>query len=185
MGVREIDRFPEQWRMDVRDLHRRLIPAPTPRERGRWHALWLLVQGWTASAAAEALERDPHTIGRWAAVFGEGGPGALIFEQSGGAPTVLGERQQAELRAVQQPPAIVGTELANWNWKVSAAVCPGERFGISLCRSSCLNCLHRLGFVLKRPRKRLVKADEVKREAFGIRRPVGRGGAHWQQDILR
>ena len=26
--------------------------------------------------------------------------------------------------------------------------------------------LHRLGFVLKRPRKRLVKADEAKREAF-------------------
>ena len=42
MGVREIDRFLEQWQMDVRDLHRRLIPAPTPRERGRWHALRLV-----------------------------------------------------------------------------------------------------------------------------------------------
>ena len=40
------------------------------------------------------------------------------------------------------------------------------RFGISLSRSSCLNYLHRLGFVLKRPKKRLVKADEAKREAF-------------------
>ena len=30
--------------------------------------------------------RDPHTIGRWAAAFGEGGPAALIFEQSGGSP---------------------------------------------------------------------------------------------------
>ena len=35
---------------------------------------------------AEALERDAHTIGRWAAALGEGGPGALIFEQSGGSP---------------------------------------------------------------------------------------------------
>ena len=35
----------------------------------------------TAAATAEALERDPHTIGRWAAAFGEGGPAALIFEQ--------------------------------------------------------------------------------------------------------
>ena len=41
-----------------------------------------------------------------------------------------------------------------------------ERFGISLSRSSCLNYLHRLGFVLKRPKKRLVKADAAKREAF-------------------
>jgi hypothetical protein len=33
-----------------------------------------------------------------------------------------------------------------------------------LSRSSCLNYLHRLGFVLKRPKKRLVKADPEKRE---------------------
>ena len=30
MGVRQIDRFLEQWQMDVRDLHRRLILATTP-----------------------------------------------------------------------------------------------------------------------------------------------------------
>ena len=41
------------------------ILAPTPRERERWYAVWLLAQGWTAAATAEALERDPHTIGRW------------------------------------------------------------------------------------------------------------------------
>ena len=41
-----------------------------------------------------------------------------------------------------------------------------ERFSIGLSRSSCLNYLYRLGFVLKRPKKRLVKADEAKREAF-------------------
>ena len=72
--------------MDARDLHRRLILAPTPRERERWHAIWLLALGWTASAIAEALERDPHTIGRWASAFGDGGPAALIFEQTGGSP---------------------------------------------------------------------------------------------------
>ena len=41
-----------------------------------------------------------------------------------------------------------------------------ERFGISLSRSSCMNYLHRLGFSFKRPKKRLVKADETRREAF-------------------
>ena len=84
MGVREMDRFLEQWQMGIRDLHRRTILSPTPRER--WYALWLLAQGWTASSTAETLERDPHTIGRWAAAFGEGGPAALIFEQTGGSP---------------------------------------------------------------------------------------------------
>ena len=41
-----------------------------------------------------------------------------------------------------------------------------ERFGVSLSRSSCLNYLHRLGFAFKRPKKRLLKADAEKREAF-------------------
>ena len=42
----------------------------------------------------------------------------------------------------------------------------GDRFSIGLSRSSCLNWLHRLGFALKRPKERLLKADEAKREAF-------------------
>ena len=41
-----------------------------------------------------------------------------------------------------------------------------ERFSISLSRSTCLNYLHRLGFAFKRPKKRLLKADAEKREAF-------------------
>ena len=86
MGVREIERFLEQWQMDARDLRRRMILAPTPPERERWYVMLLLAQGWTASATAEALERDPHTIGRWLSAFGQGGPVALIFEQSGGVP---------------------------------------------------------------------------------------------------
>ena len=90
MGVREIDRFLEQWQMGVRDLHRRTILSPTPRERERW--------------------------------------------------------------------------------------------GVRLGRSSCLNYLHRLGFAFKRPKKRLLKADAAKREAFvveyaALRDKAGRSGA--------
>ena len=86
MGVREIDRSLEQWQMGVKNLRRRMILAPTPREGERWYAILLLAQGLTAAATAEALEGDPHTIGRWASAFGEGGPAALIFEQTGGSP---------------------------------------------------------------------------------------------------
>lgn len=91
MGVRDMDRILQQWEMDARGLHRRLIMAPTPgtlrqAQEERWHALLLVAQGWAASATAEALERDPHTIGRWVSAFGEGGPAALIFEQTGGSP---------------------------------------------------------------------------------------------------
>jgi transposase len=67
--------------------------------------------------------------------------------------------------AIQAPPREAGIELADWNWKVVREFSE-EHFGQKLTRSSCLNYLHRLGFVLKRPKKRLLKADALKREAF-------------------
>ena len=66
---------------------------------------------------------------------------------------------------MQELPEQVGVELANWYWK-GVRQFVSERFGIELSRSSCLNYLHRLGFVLRHPKKRLLKADEAKREAF-------------------
>ena len=66
---------------------------------------------------------------------------------------------------MQGLPATAGIELANWYWKAVRQFV-SERFGLSLCRSSCLNYLHRLGFSFKRPKKRLVKAKEAKRETF-------------------
>ena len=62
MGV---DRSLEQWQMGVKDLRRRMILAPTPRERER-------------SAAGPRLDGSGH---------GEGaGVKDLIFEQTGGSP---------------------------------------------------------------------------------------------------
>ena len=93
-----------------------------------------------------------------------------------GFPPALGERQQGELRAaVQELPEQAGIELANWNWRVVHRFV-SERFGVCLCRSSCLNWLHRLGFAFKRPKKRLLKADESKRGAF-----VAEYAALWEE----
>ena len=67
--------------------------------------------------------------------------------------------------AVQAPPREAGIDLANWNWKVVREFVQ-QHFGRRLSRSSCLNYPHRLGFVLKRPKKRLLKANAAVREAF-------------------
>ncbi len=73
---------------------------------------------------------------------------------------------QAGLKvAVQAAPAEVGIALANWSWKVVRQLIE-DRCGVRLCRSACTRYLHRLSFVYKRPKKRLLKADEEKRAAF-------------------
>ena len=81
-------------------------------------------------------------------------------------PPALDVEQRGELKsAVQQLPSQAGINLSNWNWKAVRQFVR-DRFGLALSRSSCLNYLHRLGFVLKHPKKRLVKADPVRRAAF-------------------
>ena len=67
--------------------------------------------------------------------------------------------------AVQATPTEVGIDLASWNWKVVRQFIE-VRCGVRLSRATCLRYLHRLGFVCKRPKKRLLKADAAKRAAF-------------------
>ncbi len=75
MGMRGIRPDLEGWQLDLASVRSRMYLAPTPRERERWHALWLLCRGLTASGTAQALGRDVthRQMGRR---FGEGGPAA-------------------------------------------------------------------------------------------------------------
>ena len=66
---------------------------------------------------------------------------------------------------MQAAPSVAGLDLANWNWK-GVRQFVQKRFSRMLSSRSCLNYLHRLGFVVKRPKKRLLKADAEKRAAF-------------------
>ena len=90
----EIGALLKQWQLDIRAVREQMYRAPTPRERERWHALWLLAQGWSAAQIAEALERDAHTVGDWLADFKRVGPAGLAFEQTGGSPPPLKRRNK-------------------------------------------------------------------------------------------
>ena len=101
----------------------------------------------------------------WAKAFAEGGPKALVFEQTGGSPALDVEQRGELMSAVEELPSQAGIGRSNSNWQAVREFVE-QRFGLPLSRSSCLNypvsstiqALHRSGFVLKRPRKRLVKA---------------------------
>jgi transposase len=84
----------ERWNLDVKAVRERMYRALTPRERERWHALWLLARGWSATQVAEALERDAHTVGNWVERFRQEGPAGLAFEQTGGPPPSSARRNK-------------------------------------------------------------------------------------------
>ena len=59
--MKDMARLLEKWQLNVGDVREQMYRAPTPRERERWHGLWLLVQGWSVTQVAEALgERLSH-----------------------------------------------------------------------------------------------------------------------------
>lgn len=74
------------WGLDEAIARDQMYRTPTARERERWHAVWLVSQGWSAAKVARALGRDPHTIGTWLESFRTHGPAGIVFEQTGGSP---------------------------------------------------------------------------------------------------
>jgi transposase len=75
-----------RWGVGAAAVRARMYRAPTARERERWHAVWLALQGWSAARVAAATGRDPHTVGGWLAAVRRDGPAALAFAHSGGSP---------------------------------------------------------------------------------------------------
>jgi len=67
--------------------------------------------------------------------------------------------------AVREPPRAANVPIATWTWKAVAQFVEVQ-FGLTLSRATCLRYLHRLGFVCKRPKKLLAKADPAKRADF-------------------
>ena len=84
-GGREMERALEPWQIGVKALRRRMIRAPTLRERERWYAIRLLAQDMTAAATAVAGAGSPHQRALGVGLR-SGRPHTLIFEQSGGSP---------------------------------------------------------------------------------------------------
>ena len=81
-----VDTLLSSWGLDEAIARDQVYRAPTARERERWHAVWLVSQGWSAARVARALDRDPHTIGDWLTAFRTTGPAGIVFEQTGGSP---------------------------------------------------------------------------------------------------
>ena len=84
----DMARLLQKWQLNVGDVREQMYRAPTPRERERWHGLWLLVQGWSVTqVAARFAERLAHQIGDWLVRMkpirrSQG----LVFEHTGGSP---------------------------------------------------------------------------------------------------
>lgn len=146
------------------ELAQRYRQAKDPTERSRWHLLWLLSRGYTATAIAEVTGYTAYWIGRIAQRYNVEGP-AGVEDQRHHAPgpaPVLSAEQQDELRQALHGPAPDG---AAWTGRTVA-----EWLSAKLGRPApyCLGYayLRRLGLRPLAPRPRHLQADAQAHERF-------------------
>ena len=61
--MKDIGALLRQWDVDERGVRERMHRAATPRERERWHALWLLSRGWSEARVGGIGARPPYDWG--------------------------------------------------------------------------------------------------------------------------
>ena len=91
MGVREMDRFLEQWQMDAKALRRRMVLAPAGT------LVRHLAAGTGLDSSSDGRGAGAGPTHHW--TMGVGlrrgrGPAALMFEQTGGSPPPLARRNR-------------------------------------------------------------------------------------------
>jgi transposase len=189
-------RLPFVPHLTASEVRRRYLSCERAGERTRWHALWLLADGWPARTpddVAALVGRSGAFVRSVLKRFNASGPPGLADgrcrNRSAG---LLSGTQRAELLAALKgdPP-----DGGLWSGPKVAAFARG-RFGVSVRPQTGWDWLRRLGFSLKVPRPRHPKAagEEAQRRwvqrlsdrVAGLRRDnPGKRVEVWVQDEAR
>jgi hypothetical protein len=94
------------------ELHERYRRTHNPVERSRWHFLWLLARGLTATAIARVTGYSAYWIGQIARRYNRAGPDGMGDQRRHrrARHPVLSEEQQAALRAALAEPHPAGDQ---------------------------------------------------------------------------
>ena len=93
----------ERWSQAAADLRRLALSAVHPRSRERLLALHDIAQGDCATAVAERTGRRPQTVMGWLHAYNERGPGALLYQRTGGRPPFAPALRQALAKKSARP----------------------------------------------------------------------------------
>src|SRR3954463_715287 len=83
-----------RWGQTPEDLRHLALSAPHARTRERALALFDITQHRCASQVALRTGRRAHTVMDWGHAYNQGGPDALTFRRTGGAPPLFCHRRK-------------------------------------------------------------------------------------------
>ena len=146
------------------ELHARYRTAKHPVEKTHWQVLWLIQQGKTSRAVAEATGYTPAWVRALVSRYNQGGPAVMEDGRRGrsGRRSLLSAEQQAELVKALEGPAPSGglwsgPEVARWIGAKLGRKVPPQRGWIYLRRA---------GHTPQAPRPRHEEADPEAQRSF-------------------
>lgn len=149
--------------LTVDELYRRYKATPDAATARRWHALWLIARGSTATAAAAVVGLRSEWIRTLVHRYNQHGPTGLQDHRATnpGKPPRLSLAQQQQLATLLEGPAPdgglwTGPKVATW---IAAQTGQPTRPQVGW------SYLRRLGFTLQRPRPRHTDAATPAQQA--------------------
>lgn len=147
---------------------RRLIKrAGRSNDLGTWkrtRAVLEYVENKSVTDIAAELQADRSTVSRWIAAYAQRGIPALSPGKAPGAAPKLSEEQLAEVgRLVEAGPQAAGFASGVWTARMVGELIR-RRFRVLYHWKYVPELLHKLGFSVQRPRKRLSRADHKAQE---------------------
>jgi transposase len=149
------------WQDDVESLFQLYRTESDPELRTRWHALWLIRQGATPTAAAQRVGVQLRTVRTWLRWYREGGIATIRQHRQGGRqgqPSRLTAEQCVQLKAHTASGAVKTIEQAR--------VWVKAQFGVSYTYWGMRSLFERLRIGKKVPRPQADKADTAQQEAW-------------------
>lgn len=120
----------------------------------------------TRREAARFCEVEVRSVFRWQRQYLEGGLDGLKPLPRPGKKPLLAPEQREELAAViEAGPEAVGLDTGIWTARLVGEQIQ-TRFGVSYSEQHVRKLLHKLGFSVQYPRKKLAKADLAAQEAW-------------------
>jgi transposase len=164
--IREITPVLRTWkaRQKLRRLYAQAKSRGDLAEWRRSKAVLDFLEGKPVAVIAEELDTSRSSVYGWLDRYeAEGADGLKTIKPPGAEPRLDEEQQEELTRIIEDGPVAAGYKTGVWTGPMIGDVIR-KRFGVDYHNHHIPRLLHRLGFSVQRPRKKLAKADAEAQE---------------------
>lgn len=151
---------------DCAELQNRIKQERNAKQRDRYRAAFLAIQGHQTQQIIDALDRSRGFVQRWAYAYRDGGIDAIVTKSPPGAqPKLSLQRQQQFIDRFAAGPTEADGGRCTLRGKDAIRILEQE-FGVSYSVPGVYDLLHRLGFSCLKPRPKHRKQDPQVQEQW-------------------